>query len=338
VDVFVGEYVCGGGFARKPLERIPESLRREGQAMLTSLIEDFALIANSVHVAWDDRFVIPQISNVVTHRIVNTSPLWPQWIAAASGCDRAIIVAPETDGVLAQSVAMLHASGIDVMNGYGDFLRCASDKYETARILSVAGVPHPPTWTCETVPDSDPSGNRRWVVKPRDGCGMSHLTVFDSFDAAIEAAWGTTNLIQPWVEGRPISIAVIVGGNELMILPAVGQMIDEQKVAYSGGYGPLCEEDHRRAAALACAAIQALPRTVRGFVGLDLILADNPAEDCVIEINPRVTTSYIGLRRIVQGNLAARIAGLDREPVQCVSDCRPLQWSACGDVWPIDRS
>lgn len=45
----------------------------------------------------------------------------------------------------------------------------------------------------------------------------------------------------------------------------------------------------------------------RGFFGLDLILGDDPAGsgDVVIEVNPRLTTSYVGL--LAQGNLAAAL-------------------------------
>ena len=36
------------------------------------------------------------------------------------------------------------------------------------------------------------------------------------------------------------------------------------------------------------------------------------AEDVVLEVNPRLTTSYIGLRHIVCGNLAARMIDVAR--------------------------
>ena len=43
-----------------------------------------------------------------------------------------------------------------------------------------------------------------------------------------------------------------------------------------------------------------------GYLGIDLVLgqAVDGSEDVVIEINPRMTTSYIGLRQAATGNLA----------------------------------
>ena len=338
MNVFIGEYVCGGGLAKHPLEQIPASLRCEGLAMLRALVEDFSEIAERMHVAVDARFEIPERANVHLIPMSEEGALWPQWIAAAKGCDHAIVVAPETDGVLAQSVAMLNAAGLTILNGFGDFLRCTSDKLETARVFGIAGVPHPPTWTFDTVPATDLPAPSRWVVKPRDGCGTDDVKTYHSIQQAIEAAYNTTNLIQPWVEGRAVSIAVIVNTNDAVILPAVGQNITANDTQYKGGQGPLAEDDQRRASALARSVLQSLPRTVRGFVGFDLILGDNPADDCVIEVNPRVTTSYVGLRCIVEGNLAARIVGMDRSPVCCSVGPGQVHWSPDGKTWTSDGS
>jgi hypothetical protein len=254
-------------------------------------------------------------------------------VKAAQGCDHTIVIAPETDGVLAQGVAMLRSNGAASLNGFGDFLRCASDKWETSRAFGIHSVPHPPTWTADGVPAEGLPSAKRWVVKPRDGCGTVSVKAFDSIEQAVEYAGNSTRIIQPWIVGRPASIAVIADSNELTILPAVAQDMSSEEIFYKGGHGPLPEEDQCRAVTLAKAAIHAMPRTVRGFVGLDMILADDPSQDCVLEVNPRVTTSYVGLRRIIEGNLAARIAGLDKSPVRCAVNANSLHWNAAGEFW-----
>ena len=58
-----------------------------------------------------------------------------------------------------------------------------------------------------------------------------------------------------------------------------------------------------RATELGTKAITALPPTI-GYVGVDLILTEDSTADSVIEVNPRLTTSYIGLREIAETNLA----------------------------------
>ena len=70
---------------------------------------------------------------------------------------------------------------------------------------------------------------------------------------------------------------------------------------YVGGRVPLVSELVDRATELGRRAVAAVPG-LRGFVGVDLILG---ADDRVVEINPRLTTSYIGLRHLTRDNLAA---------------------------------
>lgn len=333
MNIFIGEYVCGGGYCRRPLDQIPISQRDEGLAMLRSVTEDFAEIAGTVHLAIDPRFEFEFPANAVVHRMAPDQTLWPQWIAAARSCDTALLVAPESEGVLAQSVAMLQSTGLRLLNGFGDFLRSASDKWETARVFAAAGIPHPPTWTIENLPNPATQGTRAWVVKPRDGCGTGDVKAFVDFEEAVAEAKLAGRIVQPWIEGRAASVAVMVEGKEIAVLPAVSQTLTSGDCVYRGGQGPLDEADQRRAASLALAAVRALPRTVRGFVGFDLVLAEDPEQDCVIEVNPRLTTSYVGLRHIVEGNLAARLAGLDRSPVRCAVTCGSVCWNASGEVW-----
>ena len=59
-----------------------------------------------------------------------------------------------------------------------------------------------------------------------------------------------------------------------------------------------------RAATLAKEVLEYLP-PCRGYVGLDLVLGDDPAEDCLIEINPRLTMSYPVLGPLTGQNLAS---------------------------------
>ena len=57
--------------------------------------------------------------------------------------------------------------------------------------------------------------------------------------------------------------------------------------------------------ALADRALAAMPPAL-GYVGVDLVLgkAGDGLEDYCIEINPRLTTSYVGLRAATDDNLA----------------------------------
>ena len=331
MKVFLAEYVCSGGFCATPVEQIDDSLRTEGGAMASALCEDLAKVADVVFPV--DVRLRPRLPKCEEHPIHADESLYGQWAKAAAGCDAAIIIAPEKDGILAKAVGMLRAADVDVIAGTGDFLRVASDKLQTARALHAAGVPHP-----ATLMPNDPRSLQRLrqggqvIVKPRDGCGTEAIRLFDDVDEAMRFA-EETDLIQTFIPGLAASVAMIVEGSEMVVLPAVSQDISLATCAYLGGSGPLGNDHQRRAASLAQCAIAAMPPHARGFVGLDLVLADEGGEDCVIEINPRLTTSYVGLRKMVSGNLAARLLGLQCGPVQCKVGPDEVRWSREGKVW-----
>lgn len=333
--IFVGEYVCGGGLAHQSLDEIPFGLREEGAAMLRAIVSDLNEVAETI-VPLDPRFSALDCDACETFEIDVEETLWGQWLTAARECDAALIVAPESDGILAKAVAMLHAAGVDVISGSGDFLRVASDKLLTAKTLNAAGVPHPLYMAL-----SDRRFQKelqqfdKFVVKPRDGCGTQEIKKFDSFDNA-RAELEDNLILQPWMPGRAISIAMVASATHHTFLPAVAQNLCEVTCEYAGGHGPLDDDSQRRAAALASRAIAAMPPTVRGFVGLDLLLGARASEDCVIEINPRLTTSYVGLRRMIHGNLAARLFDMETGPVSCCTPVDSVRWTPDGQVWIND--
>jgi len=332
--VFLGEYVCGGGMLRIPTDLIDASLRAEGGAMLSALAFDIAKIAE-LSVAIDPR-ICPSLPVGTCHEVDAQLPMWGQWVRAAQGCDAAIIIAPESNGVLAQAVSVLRAGGINVIASSSEFLRIAGDKQQTARIFAEASVPHPVTF----VPGDAKSlarleGFRQFIVKPRDGCGTKQIAVFDDLAKAI-AATTESHILQGFVPGKPVSIAAIITADEMVTLPAVSQDISLANCSYSGGQGPLPDDEQRRAASLAQCAIAAMPPYPRGFVGFDLVLGDEIGTDVVIEVNSRLTTSYVGLRHMVSGNLAGRLLGLECGSVQCKTTAGAIRWTPSGEVWIHD--
>jgi hypothetical protein len=101
-----------------------------------------------------------------------------------------------------------------------------------------------------------------------------------------------------------------------------------------GGELPLTPGLAERATALAERAAAAMPAAT-GYIGVDLVLGREPdgLEDAVIEINPRLTTSYVGLRAAATSNLAeamCRIAHGETERVEFSS--RAIEFDASGNV------
>jgi len=118
------------------------------------------------------------------------------------------------------------------------------------------------------------------------------------------------------------------------LAPCKQRISEDGRLRYLGGELPLAAGLAERSVALAERALAALPET-SGYVGVDLVLGRDPngGEDFVIEVNPRLTTSYVGLRAATETNLAEavwRIAQGEAVPIDFST--RPLEFDCDGNV------
>ena len=92
---------------------------------------------------------------------------------------------------------------------------------------------------------------------------------------------------------------------------------------------------------MALAVTEAFPLTA-GYLGIDMVLAQRPDQrDVVIEVNPRLTTSYVGLRELAHCNLAEAMLDVaqgkapdlsfDEGPVEFLADGTIFRGERCGE-------
>jgi predicted ATP-grasp superfamily ATP-dependent carboligase len=216
--------------------------------------------------------------------------------------DCTLLIAPEFDGLLAGLCRRVEQAGGRLIGPSSEAVKLTGDKVRLARHLSEAGVPTPGCYAPgEPVPFPA-------VLKPRDGAGsQATFLVHDREElsrcraAALAEGWRGELIVQPYVRGTAASVAFLVGPADcLPLLPAAQHLSDDGRFHYQGGRVPLPSELCERAVAVARPAVLAVPG-LRGYVGVDLVLGET---DQVLEINPRLTTSYVGLRALALTNLA----------------------------------
>jgi predicted ATP-grasp superfamily ATP-dependent carboligase len=121
-------------------------------------------------------------------------------------------------------------------------------------------------------------------------------------------------ICQPHIAGRALSVAVIVrdGEQPVEVWPVAEQHLSSDgRFRYLGGRIPARSAPIPQIAALAEQTIRVLPG-LRGYVGLDIILPDgSPEHPLVVEVNPRMTTSYLGYRALAVRNLAPLVLLVD---------------------------
>jgi predicted ATP-grasp superfamily ATP-dependent carboligase len=141
------------------------------------------------------------------------------------------------------------------------------------------------------------------VRKPRFGAGSQDAYLLDNVSARAPGRSALGEMVeQAFVPGIPASVAFVVGRARAISLPPCRQLLsDDGRFTYLGGQAPLaiCANP---VAAVASQAVANVPELL-GFIGVDVVIGhDN--QYWVIEINPRLTTSYIGLRELAETNLA----------------------------------
>ncbi|MGL4550540.1 MAG: ATP-grasp domain-containing protein [Gemmataceae bacterium] len=242
------------------------------------LVEGAAMLAAVL----DDLAALPGVRPVVVQTRSGVGP-------AAAACDAALVIAPEFDDILASLAYLFETLPCRLLGPDGDAVRLTADKLVLAEHLRRAGVPTPVTALVPGV-----------VVKPRHGAGCQTTYHLPGEFVA-----------QPFVPGDAVSVAFIDG----VPLRACSQQIVEEggRLTYRGGGLPVAPDLEGRAVALAARAVAAVPG-LSGYYGVDLVLG--PAGDFVIEINPRLTTSYLGLRALCHNNLMAVLLGRDHSPLR----------------------
>ena len=303
--LFIYEMISAGGLG----DDVPDSLRREGAAMLGDVVEDFGRIPGvEVLTLLADDLAGPFGQHSCRHAVSGESRAFRE---RARDADAALIIAPEFDDHLSRRTGWAVAEGCRILGCGRDTIRLTSDKLTLAHWLNDHHVPTPATHLLSAAPpavDTLPC-----VLKPRYGAGSQATFLIHDPGAWPEvlqqarAEWPRGDLIvQPFHPGQPASVAFFVGRNLIVPTPGATQTLSEDgRLRYLGGTTPLQPEIRARAVALAQRAVESVPG-LQGYLGVDVILgaAADGANDVVVEINPRLTTSYIGLRDLTRTNLA----------------------------------
>lgn len=318
----------------------PESMRREGLAMLTALAADFRRIAGvDVCVLWDakvDRGALLADCPLTADCLVDVASAADEQAAFARLAAESawtVVIAPEFGGILASRCESALVAGGRLLGSSLETIAIASDKHHCAELLLANGVPVPfgcPLEPGQTLPEDFPYPA---VLKPRDGAGSQGIRLIER---TAELRVGEPSRLEQFCPGVAASVALLCGPRQQLALAPCGQRLsDDGRFSYQGGWLPLDANLSARATRLARWAIASLPCPL-GYLGVDLVLGPDPTgrDDVVVEINPRLTTSYVGLRAATQDNLAAAmltIASGERDIHLC-SDFRPLQFDLEGRV------
>ncbi|MCR3883134.1 MAG: ATP-grasp domain-containing protein [Methanothrix sp.] len=289
MKVLIAEYAVATG--------MPGTYEVEGRAMLSTLTKSFERLGHEV--------VYPTAGPVIgagrAIRLGGGSDRAFEDLLAGTDTDAGLVIAP--DEILPGFLKTLEESGT---TNLGTSLKAAllsADKLACTRLLEGAGVP-----VVEAVDPENPDdpGDGPFVLKPRFGCGSERMELVDELPEELGDRIATT-----FHRGEPLSVSLVASGDRVLPLTVNKQLVCvEAGFEYQGGIVPYHSD--REEEILKVARMAALALDLRGYAGIDLVVGDLPR---VVDVNPRPTTSIVGISKVMREELAdlilrARFASL----------------------------
>ncbi|WP_333875337.1 ATP-grasp domain-containing protein [Methylobacter sp.] len=314
MKILVFEYITGGGFNKQEL---PDSLTGEGSLMLNALLDNLIRLnsfevtimldwrlANSIEV----NSVIIRPEHDVTEefvRLVKQSDLvWP--------------IAPEFDGILQNLCQTVESLGKVLLTSPATAVAIAGNKFKTYELLNRHHITSVPTRMFD-----DAYSPGEWMIKPIDGVGCSDSRVITNrldFEQMVTSEG--QYVIQPHLQGVKTSLSCLFKQGRGWLVCANLQRFEftDQQYHLTG----IVVNHYRDLSAyqqLIDEIAAALPE-LWGYAGIDLIENDRT---WVLEINPRLTTSFVGIYDALGINIAEAVLQLMHgEPIINPAYNRPV--------------
>ena len=318
MKVIVYEYASGGGYAGQP---IPPGVLAEGFGMLRGSVADFKEAGHVVTVLMDARLskLNPPINADCTIPIFYPKESEKVIANIAKINEAILVIAPETGQTLQSLVEIAEKSGKVSLNCESDAIAKASDKAVMYENLANEGFQTPQTAVLnnkDTLEQIKQAIKREMqyplVFKPVDGVGCGGLSIVKE-ETQVEKAVAkvkaqSTNkhfLAQEYIQGESASVSLLSNAKKAFALSLNKQNVTlaepDEASSYDGGVVPFEHPLKHEAFALAQKVVESI-RGLRGYVGVDLIFGEK--DIFVVDVNPRLTTSYVGLREVAGFNIA----------------------------------
>ena len=317
MKIFVFEYISGGGMNDQVL---PENLIREGEMMLQALTKDLsAQFGVELYITRDYRLseqFFLQFNNINLIHVAKDSDIKSIFTALCHQCDAVWPVAPESDGVLAEFCDIVETSKTRLLNSTTAAVEITGNKLTTFSYLENKKIP---VILTSTLFGYQWQSSDTCVIKPVDGVGCENSFIVSN---KVEYERIITNIpnasdyiIQPYVKGRSISLSCLFKSGRAWLICCNEQKInvEQQQFLLMACIVNIAMEQRQ----VFCEIIDAIASTIPGlwgYVGIDFIM--DSTGPIVLEINPRLTTSYAGINAALGINIAENVIQLlnKREP------------------------
>jgi predicted ATP-grasp superfamily ATP-dependent carboligase len=316
MKILVFEYITGGGFNK---QKLPDSLASEGRLMLQALLDNLSRISGLELVVMLDSRVNGSVSAIG----INTVIIKPEhnchdeFTRLAQHCDAVWPIAPEFENILQTLCQTVELLGKLLLASPARAVTITGNKFKTYQHLKQHHIATVPTQKLKyrrgfirTNRMISPLQPGEWIIKPVDGagCADSYLITDSKQDLEFMFTKKGQYIVQPHIQGKKISLSCLFRRGSGWLLCANLQQFNIVNRQYH--LAEIFVNHHHDPGVYQNVVdniAQALPE-LWGYAGIDLI--ETPEQLLVLEINPRLTTSFVGIYAALGINVAETVLQL----------------------------
>jgi tyramine---L-glutamate ligase len=288
---------------------------------LRTVASDFKAAGHEVTILLDDRIskLNPPINADCTVPVIYPEEITRFLTSLASINDASYIIAPETGQILESYVALMEKTGKISLNSQSSAIKQVANKINLQKILQKNQVNTPDSLVFNL--DENLTAIKREIkeklcypiiFKPADGVSCSGLSIVNDdsqIKSAIEKIKAESSvkqfIVQEFIIGKAASVSLLVSNGKALAISLNKQNVNvafpNTTSSYHGGCVPFNNSLKEEAFLMAEKAVECFSG-LRGYVGVDFVLGkDKPF---VVDVNPRLTTSYVGLSQTVSFNVS----------------------------------
>ena len=280
-----------------------ESFYKEGKQILISLIKSFTRIEGlklSIYVNLDNISLVDNNFNNVDFIFSNSKNQGSYFEKLINldlnKCDYFLIIAPETNNLLYQITKIMESKNLNNLGCSSECIKKAANKWLLYNNFKNTSINLAESYL---IGGNDLDLDRDFfpaVIKAKYSAG-SELEILKSKkefkNLNIEDYKG--QIIQKIINGVPGSLSIAANSNKLLILSFNKQLINLDNFSYLGSTINYKFPEQYQLEQLAD-SIKKEYANLNGYFGIDFIC--NEKGVYLLEINPRITSSYIGLAKI----------------------------------------
>ncbi len=212
-----------------------------------------------------------------------------------------LLTAPESDNILYKLSKLLENKGIVNLASSSDTVSMTGNKWTVYNSLKNKAVKQPPTFLIDNLKKKNDFQNQSndlnfpALAKAVYSAGSELEIINEKKD--LDNLDGQKNyLLQQLLTGIPGSISVLAAEDDFEILSINKQIIDQKNYKYLGGIIDYPFPEQNELKKMAAEVKETFP-CLKGYFGIDFIYSEG--KYYLLEINPRITSSIIGLSQKV---------------------------------------